>query len=112
MSDNNDDHDDEPGYGLVMPFVSVQSKGGPHDDAAYAAGYAMGLLDAELGGSVFDQGRAIRIEDRQQADLIAMRHGFIAEFHDASEHMCDDHAHEAPEWVLMTVRRQVTVDDA
>lgn len=67
--------DDDNGFDLVMPFVSVQSKGGPHDDSAFAAGYAMGLLDAELGGSVFDQGRAIRVEDRAQADLIAMRHG-------------------------------------
>ncbi|MCV7354477.1 hypothetical protein [Mycolicibacterium fluoranthenivorans] len=99
--------DDDNGFDLVMPFVSVQSKGGPHDDSAFAAGYAMGLLDAELGGSVFDQGRAIRVEDRAQADLIAMRHGFIAEFSDPSECMCEDHADNADEWLFMTVRRAV-----
>lgn len=41
--------DEEQGYGLVMPFVSVASKGGPYDDDAYAAGWAMGALDAKLG---------------------------------------------------------------
>lgn len=96
----NDDADDRPGYGLVMPFLSVRSKGGPHDDTAYAAGYAMGLLDAELGGSVFDQGRAVRVEDKAQADLIAMRHGFIAEFTEFPQPGLDD-------WVCMKIRRAV-----
>lgn len=72
--------ENEFGYDLVMPFLPVQSNGGPHDDAAYVAGYEMGLLDAQLGRTEFDQGRAIRADNREQADLIAMRHGRIAEF--------------------------------
>jgi hypothetical protein len=90
--------DEDPEYGLVMPFLPVQSKGGPHDDNAYVAGYQMGLLDAELSGSVFDQGRAIGVENREQADLIAMRHGFVAEFTNE----------DVPGWCCMTVRRAVT----
>lgn len=72
--------ENEFGYDLVMPFLPVQSNGGPHDDAAYVAGYEMGLLDAQLGRTEFDQGRAIHGENREQADLIAMRHGYTGEF--------------------------------
>lgn len=93
--------DDEFNYDLVMPFLPVQSKGGPYDDDAFVAGYAMGLLDAELGGSVFDQGRAVNVENREQADLIAMRHGFVAEFTDE----------DVPGWVCMTLRRAVEVPE-
>lgn len=71
---------DEPGYELEMPFLPVRSNGGPHDDASYVAGYEMGLLDAQLGRTEFDQGRAIHGENREQADLIAMRHGYSGEF--------------------------------
>lgn len=74
------DDDGDESYELAMPFVSVRSKGGPHDDESYVAGYQMGLLDAQLGGSEFDQGRPIAADSREQADLIAMRHGYIAEF--------------------------------
>lgn len=91
------DEPDEFGYDLVMPFLPVQSKGGPHPDDAYVAGYEAGLLDAQLGGSVFSQGRAVHVENREQADLIAMRHGFIAEFTDE----------EVEGWVCMTVHRAV-----
>jgi hypothetical protein len=87
----------ENDWELVMPFLPIRSKGGPHDDSAYVAGYQMGLLDAELSGSVFKQGRAIAVENRDQADLIAMRHGFIAEFS----------TEDIPGWVCITLRRQV-----
>lgn len=63
--------------GLVMPFVTVASNGGPHDDVAYTAGYEMGLLDALLERGqppVYDQ--PIHAENAAQADLIAMRHGY------------------------------------
>lgn len=69
-------------YGLVMPFVSVASKGGPFDDVAFAAGYEMGLLDELLANS-YTFGlvaRTLRVENQEQADLIAMRHGWKARF--------------------------------
>lgn len=73
------DHDPHPE--LVMPFLPVQSRGGPHDDAAYTAGYEMGLLDAQLvlRPEVLPN-YPIHTENREQADLIAMRHGYRAEF--------------------------------
>ena len=46
MSD--EERDDETSYGLLMPFVTVVSKGGPHEDESYAAGWEMGVLDARL----------------------------------------------------------------
>jgi hypothetical protein len=85
--------DEEPEYGLVMPFVTVASKGGPHDDAAYVAGWEMGALDEVLDladGIAVSVDRTIRAENREQADLIAMKHGFRAEFDTDDEH---------PEWV-------------
>jgi hypothetical protein len=91
------DDGDEFGYELVMPFLPVQSKGGPHDDAAYVAGYEMGLLDAQLGNSEYDQGRAIHGENREQADLIAMRHGYLAEFtNDSGDGWVHMKVHEVP----------------
>jgi len=89
-----DDDEDGQGYDLVMPFLPVQSNGGPHSDDAYVAGYEMGLLDAQLGKSEFEQGRSIHAENREQADLIAMRHGYISEF------TSDD----GTGWVCMKVR--------
>lgn len=90
----NTDDDGEFRYDLVMPFLPVISNGGPYDDDAFVAGYEMGLLDAQLGNSEFDQGRAIHAENRAQADLIAMRHGYIAEFT----------ANDGGDWVCMKVR--------
>ncbi|MCV7004591.1 hypothetical protein [Mycobacterium gordonae] len=100
-----DKPEDESNYDLVMPFLPVQSKGGPHDDDAFTAGYEMGLLDATLGRfmiSPYENGQPIRAENAQQADLIAMRHGWRAEFTDQ----------EVPGWVCMTLRRSVEVPES
>lgn len=83
------------GYDMVMPFLPVQSKGGPYEDGAFVAGYQMGLLDAQLSGRSFDQGQAIYVENREQADLLAMRYGYTAEFTDE----------EVQGWVGMNIRK-------
>jgi hypothetical protein len=113
VSDTPDDFEefaepDDPGYGMIMPFLPVQSKGGPHDDNAWVAGYEMGQLDAMLGGAVFDQGQAIRRDNREQADLIAMKHGFVAEFFEYGE----EHGEEVREqWIMLRIRRAVQVPE-
>lgn len=84
---------EEPGYGLVMPFVVVTSKGGPWDDQAYVAGYEMGLLDARLQLGIVGDGYQIHTWNIPQADLIAMRHGYTA-----NGEISDDH----PEWAFVT----------
>lgn len=76
-------HPDEPtsdGYSLVMPFVACASKGGSYDDNAYAAGYEAGQLDALLSSNNPNISHSLHVVihsgNRQQADLIAMRHGY------------------------------------
>lgn len=77
MTDMSDEQ--EPEYGLVMPFVNVASKGGPYDDLAYAAGWAMGALDTELGQwRPVTVSKTIRTDDVAQADLVAMKNGYKA----------------------------------
>ena len=93
---------------LLMPFVTVSSKGGPHDDDSYVAGWEMAQLDnrlayAKFGG--FDAGTAtLRRSNLPQVDLIAMKHGFIGteiEFDPDNfehPHLADD---VRAEWALM-----------
>ena len=62
---------------LVMPFVTVTSKGGPHDDNSYTAGWEMGSLDARLEyekSAVLEL--TIHASNAPQADLLAMKHGY------------------------------------
>jgi hypothetical protein len=92
---------DETEYGLVMPFLPVKSKGGPHDDDAYVAGYEMGLMSARLesvGDWVVNCAFTIHAENAVQADLVAMRHGFV------TTHAVEQA--EYPGWAQITVTRE------
>lgn len=67
-------------YELVMPFVTVTSKGGPHEDNAFVAGWTLGALDADmntLGRYRVDVERWFLPELMPQVELIAMKHGYI-----------------------------------
>jgi hypothetical protein len=72
---------DDDGYGLVMPFVSVASRGGPHDDDSYVAGYECGQWSERMRAyACFGLGPAkavmpVRTENVPQLDLLAMRWG-------------------------------------
>ena len=72
------DHEHE--YELVMPFVLCESQGGPHDDSAFVSGWRLGHLDAVL-SAVRGTGTSVIVmemieeREREQADLLAMRHG-------------------------------------
>lgn len=64
-------------FGLVMPFVVVTSKGGPHEDGPFVAGYECGYLDRLLetrDTTLID--RYVHTSIVPQLDLIAMRHGY------------------------------------
>lgn len=67
------DHSDE----LVMPFICVQSAGGPYDDRSFVAGFQLGgvqralQIAGTLACTVLLYTEAVR-----QADLIAMAEGF------------------------------------
>lgn len=90
--------EEEPGFDLVMPFVTVASKGGPHDDVSYVDGWAMGTLDARLEAQetnpapIYED--TIRADNVPQADRIAMKHGYTAHFVDGPDG-----------WTFMTLRR-------
>lgn len=88
MSDEFAEADDE--YGLVMPFLPVESRGGPYEDSAYVAGWEMGRTDAILAaaaalGLTPDTGLVINHENRAQVDLVAMHHGFMATYEPLDE---------------------------
>lgn len=108
---NADDTPDE-GYGLVMPFVTVVSKGGPHDDTSYVAGFEMGSLDATLravapfAGNGMGLTFTIHADNRQQADLIAMHHGFVTADVEWDADLCDDCATEG--WVQIAITKDVS----
>ncbi len=80
------DEQPETEYEIVMPFVTVTSKGGPHDDESYVAGYAMGLLDSRLTiceAFGLDASETIRSTSQDQAELIAMKHGYVMDIKDS-----------------------------
>lgn len=80
------DESPQPQYQLVMPFVTVASKGGPHDDDSYVAGWQMAELDAlikSVAGVGNVNGITVAEANRPQADLIAMNHGWVAAFEDS-----------------------------
>jgi hypothetical protein len=88
----------QPEFGLVMPFITVATEGGPHDDVSYVAGWEMGVLDAEMrctSPAIID--RWIHAENESQADLIAMKNGYKVKFGAEYE--------EAPGWVRMVATR-------
>lgn len=63
---------------LIMPFITVQSHGGPHDDQSYVCGYEMGYLDARLAvisalGAI-PTPQTFHLENLPQIDLIAMQY--------------------------------------
>ncbi|MET7713715.1 hypothetical protein [Streptomyces sp. NPDC005407] len=76
-------NDDGVQLELVMPFVIVQSQGGPFDDDAFVAGVTCGHLDHELMVAAALGGLpGVRYIDARllpQVDLIAMRHGYVLE---------------------------------
>jgi hypothetical protein len=95
--------DQQPEYGLVMPFVNVASKGGPYDDSAYCAGWAMGKLDALLDVTRPPQhSDTIRTADVAQADLVAMRYGYEMTHADS----------EVEGWAFAEFTLRVEVSDA
>ncbi len=64
-------------WSKVMPYLPVTSCGGPWDDHAYCAGWAMGRLDALLAEHPAELVALVDAGNREQADLIGMRHGYL-----------------------------------
>ncbi len=86
---------------IAMPFVTVASKGGPHDDQAYTCGYEMGYLDATLdalsqAGQVTSWTVTIHRENIGQADLIGMQYNLTMSVGEWTDPSVDDRVRE--EW--------------
>lgn len=68
---------EEPDYHLVMPFVTVASKGGPHDDESFCIGYLCGQWDERLAmAHRVSYEATVQTTALPQLDLIGMRHGY------------------------------------
>jgi len=85
-------------FEMMMPFVVVESKGGPYDDAAYVAGCELGRLHAQL-----DVAKSIglplpevvlHVENVPQADLLAMHVGARMRVEEWGDDVDDDTAAE------------------
>lgn len=72
------EYDYVPAHDIVVPFVVTQGHGGPFDDEAYAAGYSLGYLDAQLAiAKAMNLGTSPCKLDRRnmpQVELLAMKH--------------------------------------
>lgn len=96
-----DEGDDHPEFAIAMPFVTVASKGGPHDDQAYTCGYEMGYLDATL-DALTQASRTVSWETTihrvnvPQADLVGMQYGLTMEIGEWSDPSIDSQT--AAEW--------------
>lgn len=89
-------------FDLFMPFTVVESQGGPYHDESFVVGYELGLLDAELQvlsvvgpGAAVPTGRYLHTLGVVQADLIAMRNGYVV---DTTEGQSDE------EWTWVEFR--------
>ena len=80
---------EEGQYEPVMPIVLAKSNGGPFDDAAVVAGMTCGSLDQELKMTAtlntLPNMRYIDTQLLKQADLIAMKHGYVTRHGDVDE---------------------------
>lgn len=76
-------------FSLMMPFVVVESNGGPYDDAAFVAGYQCGTVDAKLAAAkAVGANHLVEVcysDLRAQIDLIAMRHGYTVDVVDEDD---------------------------
>ena len=72
---------DEAEYEMVMPIILAKTNGGPYDDAAVVAGMTCGALDQELAIAktihTLPHERYLDSPLLEQADLIAMKHGYM-----------------------------------
>lgn len=80
---------EEGQYEQGMSIVLAKSNGGPFDDAAVVAGMTCGALDVELTMTAalhtLPHERYLDIPLLKQADLIAMKHGYVMKLGEIDE---------------------------
>lgn len=103
-SDDHNEFDHE--LELVVPFIVVESKGGPYDDQAFVAGYQVGEIDvrlafANMAGAQTVKFPIVRRSLLAQLELHGMRYGFTSM--EASE--ATSHIPASDEWCSLTFAR-------
>lgn len=69
--------EDEERLKIIMPYLVVESEGGPYHDMSFVAGYQCGQLDGNLQNKSLTGITAIVYANLlEQIDLIAMKNGF------------------------------------
>jgi hypothetical protein len=80
-------------FELVLPFIACRSKGGPHEDEPFVAGFECGYIDARLAYEHPERlTLTVRRDSLAQLDLIAMRRGYTATEDDLGPDWADDWA--------------------
>lgn len=98
MSDEQHDHT----WGLVMPFVVVESNGGPFNDHAFCAGVQFGVLMQRLSKTrPQEHEEQVCTEIVPQVDLLAMKEGYRLE----SSETRTDTGVVLDEWTLVKLTR-------
>jgi hypothetical protein len=89
----------EEGYGLVMPFVVIESQGGSYKDDAFVAGvrFQQDRSELEAAPHIVEWANYVFPSMVPQYDLLAMHLGFTMTAEPWEEHPGD--------WVLVTFRR-------
>lgn len=93
------DRPEGDGMSLVLPFVACQSKGGPYEDTAFAAGFQCGEIDRALAAAVAASATTVRFPMVRtallpQLELIAMHRGYTKVAADVSG--------DWPDWCVVT----------
>lgn len=64
----------------VIPFITVVSNGGPHEDEPFLAGYQVGTIDGTLRPRIVAAMTCLIYSNlKLQVDLIAMNHGYTCD---------------------------------
>jgi hypothetical protein len=88
--------EEEAEYGVVLPFITVASKGGPHDDDTYTCGWECGEINALLQyGKPNEHTVTVHTINLGQLDLIAMHQGYAME----------SRSSDFDEWTFVSFRR-------
>lgn len=99
-----DEDDGLPHFEMIMPFVVVDTEGGPFDDASYCAGYEAGRwaskVEAAKSLRLDVQRETVHRANLPQLDLVAMRYGAQLAVHDWQEDI--DEGTQA-QWAVVSV---------
>lgn len=90
---------------LVLPFVTAESRGGPHDDDSYTAGFECGILWSALGIAASTNATPnpgiFKRANLAQIELMAMNYGFVTGWEPAR----DEEGTEHDEWIAVSFQK-------